>query len=217
MPRALSTLEKLIVLLALCGFLGGATWWGARSYLNSTVAVPEQGGAVQLGLVGQPRYINPLLAPTSDVDMDLSTLVFGSLYKLDKDFKPYADLAESLNVSADQKTYSVVLKQGVNWHDGQPLTASDVVFTVKAIQDPSWQSPLNLGFKGVTVEQVDERTVRFTLQEVYAPFASTLTFGILPEHLWASVPGSSASLAELNTKPVGSGPYKFDELTKDKT
>jgi peptide/nickel transport system substrate-binding protein len=217
LPKTLSTIEWLMVLLAIVGFLGGATWWGLRNYLNSTMVVAEDGGSFNLGLVGQPRYINPLLAPTSDVDMDLSTLVFSSLFKLDKDAKIYGDLAESVSVSKDQKVYTVVLKPNLKWHDGQALTASDVVFTVKAIQDPNWQSPLNLGFKGVTAEQVDERTVKFTLQEVYAPFQSTLTFGILPEHLWASVPGANASLAELNTKPIGSGPYKFDELTKDKT
>ncbi|MFO0704793.1 MAG: ABC transporter substrate-binding protein [Candidatus Andersenbacteria bacterium] len=217
LPKTLSLTEKTLVLLAIVVFFGGATWWGLRNYLNSTMVVAEQGGSITLGIVGQPRYVNPLLAPTSDVDMDLSTLVFGSLFKLDKEAKLYGDLAESVSVSKDQKTYTVVLRPNLKWHDDQPLTASDVVFTVKAIQDPNWQSPLNLGFKGVTVEQVDERTVKFTLQEVYAPFQSTLTFGILPEHLWASVPGANASLAELNTKPIGSGPYKFDELTKDKT
>ena len=217
LPGTLSTLEKLVILLAIFGFLGGAVWWGTRNYLDSTIVVPEEGGAFKLGLVGQPRYVNPLLSPTSDVDMDLSTLVFSSLFKLDKNSQLYGDLAESVSVSEDQKTYTVVLKPDLSWHDGDPLTASDVIFTIKAIQDPNWQSPLNLGFKGVTVEQIDERTLTLTLQEVYAPFQSTLTFGILPEHLWASVPGSNASLAELNTKPIGSGPYKFEELTKDKT
>lgn len=217
LPQTLSSIEKLIVLLALVGFLAGATWLGLRNYLSSTTVVAQDGGAFNLGLVGQPRYVNPLLAPTSDVDMDLSTLVFSSLEKVDKNGQLVGDLAESVSVSKDQKVYTVVLKQNIKWHDGQPLTASDVVFTVKAIQDPNWQSPLNLGFKGVTVAQVDDRTLTLTLQEVYAPFQSTLTFGILPEHLWASVPGANASLAELNTKPIGSGPYKFEELTKDKT
>ncbi|MFO0702324.1 MAG: peptide ABC transporter substrate-binding protein [Candidatus Andersenbacteria bacterium] len=109
-----------------------------------------------------------------------------------------------------------MLKPNLTWHDNQPLTAADVVFTVKSIQDPNWNSPLSLGFKGVGVTLVDEKTVTFTLQEPYAPFASTLTFGILPQHLWAGVPGATATLAELNTKPIGSGPYKFDQLTKDK-
>lgn len=217
LPRVLSTFEKFIILLALFAFFGGAVWWGLRNYLENTTVVAAQGGTLNLGLVGQPRYVNPLLSPTSDVDQDLSTLVFSSLFKLDKDFVLKPDLAESVTVSADQKTYTVVLKENLKWHDGIPLTASDVVFTVKAIQDPNWNSPLNLGFKGITVAKVDDRTVTFTLQEVYAPFQSTLTFGILPEHLWAQVQGTNATLAEFNTKPIGSGPFKFNELTKDRS
>jgi peptide/nickel transport system substrate-binding protein len=216
LPRVLTTGEKFLVLLALLVFFSGVSWWGLRNYLNSTNVVAEQGGTLDLGLVGQPRYINPLLSPTSDVDLDLSTLLFSSLIKLDKDFQTHYDLAESVSVSEDQKVYTVVMRQNAMWHDGQPVTADDVLFTVKAIQDPNWNSPLSLGFKGVDVAKVDDRTLTFTLQEVYAPFLSTLTFGILPQHLWSSVPGAQATLAELNTKPIGSGPFKFDEITKDK-
>jgi peptide/nickel transport system substrate-binding protein len=217
LPRVLTSLEKLVIVLALMAFFGGAVWWGMRNYLSSTIAVAEQGGTLDLGLVGQPRYINPLLSPTSDVDQDLSTLVFSSLFKLDKDFKLNGDLAESIAVSEDQKIYTIVLRQNLKWHDGQTLDADDVVFTVKSIQDAGWNSPLSLGFRGISVAKVDDRTITFTLQEPYAPFSSTLTFGVLPEHLWASISGSAATLAELNTKPIGSGPFKFDELTKDKT
>jgi len=216
LPRALSTLEKLIILLAVIGFFGGAVWWGTRNYLETTVPVADYGGTIKLGLAGQPRYINPLLAPTSDVDQDLSNIIFSSLFKFDKDFNLVGDLAESVSVSEDQKTYTVTLKENLTWHDGEPLTAADVVFTVRSIQDANWNSPLSLGFKGVAVEQVDERTVTLALQEVYAPFQGTLTFGILPAHLWNSIQGANATLAELNSKPIGSGPYVFDELTKDK-
>lgn len=216
LPKTLSTREKAIVLLAIVGFLGGAIWWGTRNYLDSTTPVADFGGTLKVGLVGQPRYINPLLSPTSDVDQDLTTIVFGSLFKFDKNLQLQPDLAASMSVSEDKKTYTVALKPDLTWHDGQPLNAADVVFTVKAIQDPNWNSPLSLGFKGVGVTQVDAHTVTFTLQEPYAPFASTLTFGILPQHLWSGIPGANATLAELNTKPVGSGSFKFDELTKDK-
>ncbi len=215
-PKVLGTGEKLLVLLAIVLMLGGITWFAGQNYINSTVEVPQHGGTLSLGLVGQPRYINPLLSPTSDVDQDMTTLVFASLFKFDKDFKLQNDLAESLSISEDKKAYTVKLKSGLTWHDGEPLTAADVIFTVKSIQDPSWNSPLSLGFKGVTVEQTDELTLVFKLDEVYSAFASSLTFGILPQHLWASVSGSTATLAEANLKPIGSGPYKFKELTKDR-
>ncbi|MFO0702323.1 MAG: hypothetical protein U0514_00350 [Candidatus Andersenbacteria bacterium] len=103
LPRVLTTREKSIVLLALLAFLASAIWWGTRNYLDSTMPVADFGGTLKLGLVGQPRYVNPLLSPTSDVDQDLSTIVFGSLFKLDRDFKLVGDLAESITASADQK------------------------------------------------------------------------------------------------------------------
>jgi peptide/nickel transport system substrate-binding protein len=69
----------------------------------------------------------------------------------------------------------------------------------------------------VFVEKIDDYTVKFTLNEPYAPFLDVLTVGIIPEHIWNNVPSSYFSLAEYNIKPIGSGPYKFNTLTKDKS
>jgi len=215
-PKVLGTAEKLLVLLAIIGILAGGTWLTTRNYLNSTVEVPKHGGTLNFGLVGQPRYINPLLSPTSDVDQDLTKLIFSGLFKFDKDFTLQNDLAESMTVSKDKKTYTIKIRTGLKWQDDQPLTAEDVAFTVRAIQDPSWNSPLSLGFKGVQVSQKDEHTIVFALDEVYSAFTSSLTFGVLPAHIWSDVNGATATLAEANLKPIGSGPFKFKELTKDR-
>ncbi|EKD78776.1 MAG: hypothetical protein ACD_41C00268G0001, partial [uncultured bacterium] len=104
------------------------------------------------------------------------------------------------------------------WHDGQPLTASDVLFTIQAIQDPNYQSPLETSLRGVTVEKIDEYTITLTLEEPFAPFLSSLTFGILPEHIWYDaykISPQNITLSEYNTRPVGSGPFMFDTLKKD--
>ena len=98
----------------------------------------------------------------------------------------------------------------------QPLTIDDIIFTVTNIQDPEWQSQLKSALGNVQMEKLDETTVRFILKEPLANFLNSLTFGILPKHKWLTVPAANATLAELNKKPVGTGPFMFASLTKDK-
>lgn len=169
-------------------------------------------------MIGKPVYINPVLAPgSSDADQDISSLLFSGLLKYDKDLNITTDLAEKYDISEDQKTYTFYLKDDLKWHDGEKLTASDIVFTIKSIQDPNFKSPLKRSFEGVNVEMTDEKTVKFTLIEPYAAFLNILTVGILPQHLWYDTPPETATLAIYNQKPIGNGPYKFKSLIKEKT
>ena len=102
----------------------------------------------------------------------------------------------------------------MHWHDGELLTAEDAVFTFEVIQQKEFQSPLRNVFRNVTVEKVDEQTIKLTLKDASGPFLSTLTFGILPEHIWRDVPPESLALVEQNLKPTGSGPFKFSKLVR---
>lgn len=210
--RGLFLLFGFILLIAL---LLGITGYVQKhsSYL------PQEGGTYSEAVVGQPRYINPVLASSSDVDSDISRLVYSSLFKLDSDLHLQNDLAESYDVSTDNKTYTVHIKHNVQWSDGKPLTADDVVFTIQSIQNPQYASPLAPSFQGVQIQKIDDYTVSFLLQQTtYAPFLSNLTVGIAPKHVWENIPPKSMGLAEQELKPVGSGPYKFQELvTKKKT
>ena len=179
--------------------------------------IPQEGGTYTEAEVGQPQYINPILASSSDVDSDISRLVYSSLFRLDSKLNLQNDLAESYELSKDNKTYTVHIKHNVQWSDGKPLTADDVVFTIQSIQSSQYASPLASSFQGVQVQKIDDYTVSFTLQQTtYAPFLSNLTVGILPKHVWENIPPKSMGLAEQELKPVGSGPYKFQELTTKK-
>jgi peptide/nickel transport system substrate-binding protein len=186
-------------------------------YKTHVVLQPATGGEHVEAVIGAPTYINPLFAQTNDIDQDLSRLIFSSLMRLDERGQLTGDLAQSYEIDEQQTTYTITLKPDIKWHDGESLTANDVLFTVQSIQDQSFKSPLYVTFRNVQVRKIDERTMSFTLPEPFAPFLSVLTFGILPEHLWLEVEPSHAILAELNTKPVGSGPYKFSELAKNKS
>lgn len=185
---------------------------------NSTL-VPQQGGTYTEAMVGQPRYLNPILANSSDIDLDITRVIYSSLLKLDTNLVLQNDLADNVEISNDGKIYTVHMRNDAVWHDGMPVTAEDVLFTIRSIQTPEYGSLLASAFQGVSVEKVDDFTVRFVLQKTpYAPFLSSLTVGIAPKHVWENIPPKSAGLAEQELKPVGSGPFKFQELvTKKKT
>lgn len=188
---------------------------GVSGYRSATEVIARAGGEYSEGLIGAPRYINPILAQTNDVDLDLSRLIFSGLMKLDHDNRPMVDLAERYEISEDQLTYTFYLRQNAKWHDGQPVRADDVIFTIASIQDQEFNSPLIRSFRGVVAEKLDDQTIKFTLKEPFAPFLNLLTVGILPEHLWYNVPAANANLNELNKKPIGSGPWQFTSFKKD--
>ncbi len=166
--------------------------------------------------MGYPKLINPLYSSLNQVDQDVSKLVYSGLVRIDNQQNIVPDLAESWQISNDQKKYLFVLRDNLYWHDGTPLKVEDVLFTFEAIKNPDFKSPLASNFSDVTVEIVDDKTIKFELQEPYTPFLENLTVGILPEHLWRDVNPGNALLADYNLKPIGSGPYKLESLSKDK-
>ncbi len=218
LPKVLSKREFLIIKISAALILVVAISLFYFDYYQKLTTLPKDGGEFSEALIGSPLYINPILSQSNlDADQDLSALIFSGLLKYDKNLDLTNDLAESYEISEDQKTYTFHLRQDAKWHDGQDLTASDVVFTVLSIQNPDFKSPLFRSFEGVTVEKVDDYTVKFTLSEPYAAFLNVLTVGILPQHLWYDIPPLSAKLAVYNQKPIGSGPYKFKSLIKEKS
>jgi peptide/nickel transport system substrate-binding protein len=214
LSKILQKSEKIKLLIILLIFLVSASALGWRFYWRSSVEVPAIGGSYTEGLIGAPQFVNPILANT-DVDRDLVRLVFSGLVKLNSNGEIIPDLATGYTIDAEQTTYTFELKPDIKWHDGHPLTADDVIFTIERITDPDFKSPLKNSFSGVEVNRINDRTVQFKLAKPFTPFLSIMTTGIIPEHLWYSVPSFSAALTDLNIKPVGSGPYKFKSLTKD--
>ena len=216
LPHYLSQKEKVVAQIALLVFLFSLVFVLFRIYQIVTEPVPRSGGEYTEALIGAPKFINPLLSQTNDTDMDLSRLIFSGLLRANPDQELVNDLAENYEISDDQMVYTFYLRQNVKFHDGEDFTADDLIFTFDSILDPEFKSPLYLNFKGVTMERVDDFTVKLILQEPFTPFLASLTFGILPEHIWAEIPPENANLAEYNLKPIGTGPFKFKSLTKDK-
>ncbi|MDP3727482.1 MAG: peptide ABC transporter substrate-binding protein [bacterium] len=213
LPRLFSRRERLrLIALAVVALLAFLVFTG-RIVTRVTIERPDTGGLLREGAVGEPRFVNPLYA-SNDSERDLTHIVFSGLVRYDGNGHPAMDLAEAVDVSPDGKSYTARLRPGLVWHDGETLTADDIVFTIKTIQDPEYKSPLRQNWQGVAVEKLNESTVRFSLRQPYSPFIENLAVGILPEHLWRKIPRESAILSDLNLKPVGSGPYQFKKFTR---
>ncbi len=177
--------------------------------------MPAFGGTYVEAVSESPHNLNPLLS-TNDSDRDLSRLIFSSLLKYNEKSELIPDLAESYSVSKDGKTYTIKLKDGILWHNDKPFGAEDVVFTIEAVQNPEYNSPLKTSWQGIKAEAPDKNTVIITLKTPYSAFAENLVLlGILPKHIWEKVVPQNFPLADFNFKPIGTGPYRFVKLQKD--
>jgi len=179
----------------------------------ATVTVPDYGGIYREGIVGNPNAINPVLSQSNPVDQDLVGLIFTGLTRNDEKGEIVPDLADRWEISEDGTIYTFFLRRDVVWHDGAPLTASDVVYTISVIQNPNFQGAPYLTdlWRNVVVEQVDAYTVRFTLREAFAPFLDYTTLGILPAHILGNVPVETLAEHKFNAEPVGTGPFRVEE------
>lgn len=206
--------EKKLFNICVFVFLLSSIWFCSRLVLSRMIERPVYGGEYTEGLVGSLQYINPTLSQSNDADRDISKLIFSGLFKIDKDGKLQKDLIEDYSIEEGGKVYNFKLRHGILWHDGVTLTAEDIGFTLSIIQDANYKSPLYRTFQGVVFEKQSEDTFKLTLQESF-DLVSLLTFGVLPEHAWQGITYENYMLTELNKKPIGSGPFKFDSFKKD--
>lgn len=215
LPKVLSIKERRLVLVLFFIALASLISIPVSAYYHFTKSAPDYGGSITEGLIGVPKRINPLLAQSNDTDKDLSNLVYAGLVKHDGFGKISGDLAESYQVSDDGLTYTFKLRNNLRWHDGKPLNADDVVFTILTAQNADYGSSQRILWQGVEVSKIDNLTVVFKLKNKYAQFLSNATLGIMPKHIWENIKPASFGLSEFNLKPVGSGPYKFYKIRRD--
>jgi peptide/nickel transport system substrate-binding protein len=211
--KTFSPTEKLIfwvfmgiLFIALIGLL-------AQVNKKFLVEVPDYGGSLKEGILGSPRFVNPLLA-ISDADKDLVSLLYSGLVKVTSDGSFVPDLAESFSISEDGLVYTFILRENARFHDGTQVTTDDVEFTVARAQDAGLKSPKRANWDGVTLEKISEREINFVLKQAYAPFLENLTLGILPKHLWKNLTIDEFAFSEYNIEPVGSGPYEIYSIEK---
>lgn len=178
-----------------------------------TASVPAAGGTFVEGVVGAPQSLNPLLADNSPVDQELNSLIYDGLTRYGDNGLLEPALAESWSVSEDGLTVTFRLRPDGVWHDGEPVTAVDVVFTYGLLQaeDYPGETAVRDLWQSVSIQQIDDLTVAFTLPEPYAPFLDATTRGILPAHLLEGETAVSLQTSAFNQAPIGTGPFVVDE------
>ena len=175
------------------------------------VAVPTTGGTLEEGIIGTPRFVNPLLAVT-DADRDLTSLVYRGLMKVSSEGELVPDLAEKYSVSNDGITYTFTLKDSY-FQDGEKVTSDDVVYTIKSAQDPLLKSAERVAWEGVIANAPDANTVTFTLKQPYAPFLENTTLGIVPKHIWSKISYENWAYTDYNGKnAIGEGAYQVKSV-----
>lgn len=218
--RLINSIEKKPVsdrLLLRALFFGiiGTLVWGILSINDAYLAAtPVPGGTIVEGVVGIPRFVNPVLAVTR-ADQDMSALLFSGLMKINDEGILVPDLAESVTVSDDGRTYNVLVRRDARFHDDTPLTARDVAFTIGLIQNPDLKSPLRGNWAGITIEEISEYELNIVLDEPYTPFIENFTIGIIPRHIWSELPIEQVPFSQRNTEPIGSGPFALKKVLRN--
>jgi len=197
--KSLTKAEKVFLYTAIAIFFVSSLLWFSYFINKNTVPVPVESKTYTEGIVGQPKFINPIISNT-DTDRDLSQIVYSDL----------TELIDRYNVDPEGKTWNIFLKSDLLWSDGKPLTSNDVIFTIGTIQDPETHSPLFTTWQGIIANRISELEIEFTLRNQYVFFMDNLKdLKIVPMHIFGSIPSSNLKLSNYNLEPVGSGPYKY--------
>ncbi len=169
---------------------------------------PAYGDMIITGSIGEPSNLIPILSSDSS-SHEIASYVYNGLVKYDKDLNIVGDLAESWAISKDNLSITFRLRKGVRWHDGKPFSAHDVMYTYKVTIDPKTPTPYSGDFKLVKkAEVLDDQTFRVTYGKPFAPALISWSVAILPRHL---LEGKDITNSPLKRKPVGTGPFIFDE------
>ena len=183
---------------------------GLVCFLAVSIASPADelalGDAVVVASIGEPTTMVPILASDS-ASADLCGQLFNGLVKYDRDLQLVGDLAQRWEVREGGLEIVFFLRQGVQWHDGAPFTAADVLFTYEKLMDPSVPTPYRGDFERIaSLHVVDDYTVRVRYKEPFAPGLSSWGMWIMPKHRLA---GEDLTTTSFREHPIGTGPFRF--------
>ena len=211
--KSFSQIEKIIFYTILITLITSLTLILNNINESYLVEIPSHGGSLIEGIVGSPRFINPILA-ASNTDKDLSSLIYSGLLKATTEGELIPDLADNYSISEDGFVYLVELKDNIFFHDGYPITTEDIEFTIKMTQNNIIKSSKRANWEGVEVKRLNDKEIQFILPQPYSPFLENLTLGILPKHIWTEISPEQFAFSQFNINPIGSGPYKVKEIKR---
>jgi peptide/nickel transport system substrate-binding protein len=180
-----------------------------RETVATDRSIPAFGDTYIEASIGEPSTLLPVLASDS-ASSAINGLVYNGLIRYDKNFNWEGELAESWDISEDGLVITFHLRHDVRWHDGEPLTADDVLFTYRMFVDPDTPTAYAESYRQVShAEALDRYTFRVVYDKPYAPALGSWSVAIHPKHLLDGVAGEDLAKSELTRKPIGTGPFLF--------
>ena len=201
-------LEWTLLVSALVLLAVAQAFWFANSYAEDTFT---EGGSYTEATIGEVGSMNPLFA-TTDSEKVLSRLMFATLSTIDYSGHPGIGLASAIRPDESGKVWTVTLREGLKWSDGEPITSDDVAFTAELIKNPRVDSIYDSGLANVKITKGAEGEIVFTLPTPYADFVSALNFPILPKHILGDSDPQTLNENNFSKAPVTSGAFTFNAL-----
>lgn len=198
--------EWSLLTLALIMLAITQAFWFSSTYATDVFV---DGGTYTEATLGRVNSMNPLFATTGSEKV-LSKLLFSTLTTVDYSGNPGLLLADSLTPDANGKVWTMKLRDGLKWSDGEAITNDDVMFTISLIQNPSVNTIYSSNLEGVKVAENENGEIVFTLPSAYADFGLALEIPVVPKHILENVPVRTLIEAEFSNLPVTSGSFKFN-------
>ncbi len=200
-------LEWCLLVIVIISLALTQAFWYDQSYSMQAFV---DGGTYTEGTIGKVNSLNPLFATTNS-EKALSKLLFARLATIDYSGHIGVGLASSITPDETGKVWTVKLKDGLKWSDGEPMTIDDVVYTLSVIKDPSVNTIYSSDFSGVSVKATEDSVI-FTLSSAYVDFPTFLDLPILPAHILAEVQPSMLLEHSFSTNPITSGAFAFNAI-----
>lgn len=179
-------------------------------YLNSfAIETYTSGGTYTEATLGKINSLNPLFASTSSEET-LSRLLFSTLSTRDYSGHTGLGLAESIHTNEQGDAWTVKLREGIKWSDGEPITNQDVLYTIKTIQSSRIKTNFASKLAGVSVKENEQGEIVFFLNSSNAFFENSLDLPVLPSHILKDVSPELLLENKFSTRPITSGPFTIN-------
>ncbi|MBE0502101.1 MAG: peptide-binding protein [Desulfuromonadales bacterium] len=182
-----------------------------QTTVSSDRSLPAFGDTYIEASIGEPNNLLPVLASDS-ASSAINGLIYNGLIRYDKNLNWEGELAESWEISSDGLILTFHLRRDVRWHDGEPLTSADVLFTYQMFVHPQTPTAYAESYRQVAyVEAPDPYTFRVVYDKPYAPALGSWGVAIHPQHLLQGLTGDALAKSALTRSPIGTGPFRFKE------
>lgn len=206
--------RRLLVLLLVLGLVGALAVGCTPKEPTPPVNQKQLQGEIVYGMVGDPVIFNPILS-TDTPSGNINDRVYQGIVRSNDKLEMVNNLAESIDYSEDGLTWTVKIREGVKWHDGEPFSAEDVVFTYQTIMHPDYTGVRKSNFNSVeSVEVTSEFEFKMNLKRPDASLLTKLNIGIIPKHIFGEIEVAKLREHPANMEPIGTGPYKWGEWAK---